>query len=60
MKLLESIILDLKKRGFKAIETFARKGASNNPSGPVKLYFKKGFRIKDETNPEFPLVRLEL
>ena len=60
MKLLESIISDLKKRGFKAVETFARKGASNNPSGPFELYLKKGFRIKDETNPEFPLVKLEL
>lgn len=60
MKLLESIILDLKKRSFKAIETFARKGSSNNPSGPIEIYLKKGFQIKDETNPEFPLVRLEL
>jgi GNAT superfamily N-acetyltransferase len=60
IKLLESIILDLKKRGFKAIETFAKKGGSNNPSGPIELYSKKGFHIKDETNPGFPLVRLEL
>ena len=60
IKLLESIILDLKTRGFKAIETFARKGLSNNPSGPIELYLKKGFQIKDETDPEFPLVRLEL
>jgi len=60
LKLLESIILDLKKRGFKAIETFARRGSSNNPSGPIEIYLKKGFHIKDETNPEFTLVRLEL
>ena len=60
IRLLEGIILDLKKRGFKAVETFARRGSSNNPSGPVELYFKKGFQIKDDTNPEFPLVRLEL
>jgi len=60
MKLLESIILDMKKRGFKAVETFARRESSNNPSGPIELYIKRGFQIKDETNPEFPLVRLEL
>ena len=60
IKLLEGIVLDLKKRGFKAVETFARRGSSNNPSGPIELYLKKGFQIKDETNPEFPLVRLEL
>lgn len=60
IKLLESIILDLKKRGFEAIETFARRGSSNNPSGPIELYLKKGFQTKDETDPEFLLVRLEL
>jgi GNAT superfamily N-acetyltransferase len=60
MKLLESIILDLKSQGFKAIETFARRGSSNNPSGPIELYFKRGFQTKDERNPEFPLVKLEL
>ncbi|MFQ6064805.1 MAG: GNAT family N-acetyltransferase [Candidatus Bathyarchaeia archaeon] len=60
MKLLKSIITDLRDRGFKAVEAFARRGSSNNPSGPVELYLKSGFRIEDETDPEFPLVRLEL
>lgn len=60
MKLLESIIEDLKKRGFKAIETFARRNSSDNPSGPVELYLKKGFHVKDNTNSEFPLMRLDL
>lgn len=59
-KLLDSIVADLKRRGFKAIETFARKGSPENPSGPVELYLKRGFHIKDETNPEFPIVRLNL
>ena len=60
MKLLESIILDLKSQGFKAVETFARRGSSSNPSGPIELYLRKWFQIKDERNPEFPLVKLEL
>jgi len=59
-KLLDAIVADLKKRGFKAVETFARKGDSNNPSGPLEFYLKKGFHVKDETNPEFPLMRLDL
>ncbi len=60
VKLLDDMITDLKKKGFKAIETFARRGSSNNPSGPFELYLKRGFYIKDETNLEFPLVRLNL
>ena len=59
-KLIDSVIADLKERGFKAMETYARTGSSNNPSGPVKLYLKRGFHIKDETDPEFPIMRLEL
>jgi len=59
-KLLDSIIADLKKRGFKAIETYVRKGSAENPSGPVELYLKKGFHIKSEVDPEFPIVRLNL
>ena len=56
----QSIIADLKKRGFKAIETFALRGSPNNPSGPVGLYLKRGFHIKNEANPNFPLMRLDL
>jgi len=59
-RLLNTIIADLRDRGFKAVETFAQRGSANNPSGPIELYLKRGFQIKDETNPEFPLVRLEL
>ena len=60
MELLDSIVADLKKQGFKAIETFARRGSINNPSGPNELYLKRGFQIKNEANPEFPLMRLDL
>jgi hypothetical protein len=28
--------------------------------GPVKFYLKRGFHIKDETDPEFPIMILEL
>lgn len=59
-KLFDSVIADLKRRGFKVVETFALRGSPNNPSGPIEFYLKKGFHIKDETSPEFPLVRPNL
>jgi len=59
-RLLDELITDLKQRAFKAVETFARKGSTNNPSGPVELYLKKGFHVKEDINKEFALVRLEL
>jgi GNAT superfamily N-acetyltransferase len=58
--LLKSIVYDLRNRRFKAIETFARRGNFDNPSGPLEFFVKNGFTIKDQTNPEFPLVRLSL
>jgi GNAT superfamily N-acetyltransferase len=58
--LLKNIIDDLKLRRFKAVETFARRGNADNPSGPLEFYIKNGFVIKDNTNQEFPLVRLYL
>lgn len=58
--LLESITAELKPRGFNAIETFARKDSSNNPSGPLGFYLKNGFKVKDTVNLEYLLVRLEL
>jgi GNAT superfamily N-acetyltransferase len=58
--LLQNIIEDLKRKGFKAIETFARRSSANNPSGPMMFYLRNGFHIKDKTNPEFPLMRLYL
>jgi GNAT superfamily N-acetyltransferase len=58
--LLKNIIEELKRRGFKAVETFARRDDPNNPSGPLEFYIKNGFIIKDKTNPEFPLMKLFL
>jgi GNAT superfamily N-acetyltransferase len=57
--LLEKIILELKNRNFKAVETFARKGYVENPSGPIRFYIKNGFKIHKD-DQEFPLMRLEL
>lgn len=56
-QLLQNIIEDLRKRGAKAVETFARRNNSNNPSGPVEFYLRHGFKVyKDDV--EFPLMRL--
>jgi GNAT superfamily N-acetyltransferase len=58
-RLLHNIIEDLRKRGIRAVETYARKGSHNNPSGPVEFYLKNEFKIiKDDI--EFPLMRLAL
>lgn len=57
--MLKDLIAELKKRGFKAVETFARKSSENNPSGPLKLYLKYDFKIKSDKD-DFPLVHLEL
>jgi len=58
--LLQNIIEDLRRRGFKAIETFASRSDVENPSGPMAFYIRNGFHIKDKTNPEFPLMRFYL
>lgn len=58
-QLLQSIIEDLRKRGVKAVETFARRNNPNNPSGPMEFYLKNGFRVLRD-DPGFPLMRLEL
>jgi GNAT superfamily N-acetyltransferase len=58
--LLRNIIGDMRKRGFKAVETFARRGNSDNPSGSLEFYIRNGFTIKDQTNLEFPLVKISL
>lgn len=57
--LLKRIVLDLKDRSFKVIETFARRDSANNPSGPVEFYLKNGFRIVKEQD-DFPLMRREI
>jgi len=58
-QLLHSIINELKQREKEAIETFARKGSSDNPSGPVEFYLINGFQIRRD-DKEFPLMRLDL
>jgi len=58
--LLQNITEDLRRRGFRAIETFASRSEVENPSGPMKFYVRNGFHIKDKTNPEFPLMRFYL
>lgn len=55
-KLLNEVIIDLKKRGFKAVETFARRGSANNPSGPIELYLRRGFKVKEKIDSDFPLL----
>ena len=45
-----------RQEGYFAIETFARRGSANNPSGPVELYLGCGFEIERD-DEEFPLVR---
>ena len=47
-----------RQTGYSAIETFARRGSSDNPSGPIELYLECGFVVVRDD--EFPLVRKEL
>jgi GNAT superfamily N-acetyltransferase len=57
--MLEELLAELRRRKFKAVETFAGKKSENNPSGPLMLYLKHNFKIKKD-NSDFPLVRSEL
>lgn len=57
-QLLQSILESLKERGVRAVETFARKGNSENPSGPVEFYLAQGFKIYKE-DQDYPLLRLD-
>ena len=56
--MLDIVLSNLQKRGYSAIETFARKDSENNPTGPLEFYLKNGFFVKRERD-EFPLVRKE-
>lgn len=58
-EMLKDLIVELKKGGFKALETFARKGSAENPSGPLELYLKQNFKVKIDKD-DFPLLRLEI
>ncbi len=57
--MLKDLEDELKRRGFRVIETFARRSSANNPSGPLWFYVKHGFRATNDEH-DFPLVRLEL
>ncbi|MGY4706587.1 N-acetyltransferase family protein [Candidatus Bipolaricaulota sp. J31] len=57
--LLSAILEELRGRGIAAVETFARRGSPESPSGPVEFYLKHGFRVLRD-DPQFPLLRLEL
>ena len=57
--MLKELLAELRKRKNKAVETFAGKKTANNPSGPLELYLKHGFKIKNDKG-DFPLVRFEL
>jgi len=56
--LLEFVLSNLRRRGYTAIETYARKGSASNPSGPLEFYLKQGFSVARERD-DFPLVKKE-
>ena len=56
---LEAILEELSARGIQAVETFARRGSAENPSGPVEFYLRHGFSVLRD-DPEFPLLRRDL
>jgi len=58
-QLLNAILDELRQSGIQAVETFARKGRADNPSGPVEFYLKHGFRTYRD-DAEFPLLHLVL
>jgi len=57
--MLKDLIVELKKRGFKVVETFARESSGDNPSGPMTLYLRQNFEVKNEKD-DFPLLHLDL
>jgi GNAT superfamily N-acetyltransferase len=57
--LLRSILEDVRAHGLMAVETFARKSAANNPTGPLGFWLRRGFEIVRE-DEDFALVRRAL
>lgn len=53
--LLDNVLAELKQKGIGAVETFARKGKADNPSGPAAFYFRNGFSIYRD-DAEYPLL----
>lgn len=58
-RLLKEILAELRQRGAYAVETFAREGIADNPSGSVEFYLRYGFTVFCD-DAEFPLLRLVL
>jgi len=56
--MLKELLAKLRTRKFEAVETFAGKKSEINPSGPIELYLKNGFKIKNDKD-DFPLVRFD-
>ncbi|MEO0004469.1 MAG: GNAT family N-acetyltransferase [candidate division WOR-3 bacterium] len=57
--MVKSIISEARARNIKALETFARKGRADSPSGPVEFWQKHGFAILRDID-EFSLLRLQV
>jgi ribosomal protein S18 acetylase RimI-like enzyme len=57
--MLRTLLKELRERGFRAVETFARVDSANNPSGPLAFYLKNGFEVVSRKD-DFPLVRFKL
>ncbi len=57
--LLQDVLDELRGRGVRAVEAFARKGNPENPAGPLEFYLGHGFHVLRD-DPEFPLLRLNL
>ena len=61
--LLKYVIEEIRKRGFRIVETYARDDSSNNPSGPTRLYLDYGFEkvaSGEWERAHFSLLRLSL
>jgi hypothetical protein len=57
--MLAYLLSDLKSRGYKVVEAFARTKPESAPANPLGFYLKHGFMVKRKRD-EFPLVRREL
>ena len=54
--LIEAVEAEAAHSGRPAVETFARRGSPNNPSGPLGFYLNRGYEVI-LGDAEFPLVR---
>ncbi|MBI2287739.1 MAG: GNAT family N-acetyltransferase [Chloroflexi bacterium] len=62
-KLLQSVLKDLRERGYRIIETYSRDDSAVSSSGPTVLYQENGFQKLDTKRWEdatYSLMRLEL